>query len=141
MKRVGWFALGAAAGATLTAVALVVAYFLVASPIRRLERASGLDLPPTVRVLWERDQRDQFFGQGFTLRAFTAPTEVASAWVADCPRSFSSRRLDESGIWLKLQEHGLEGASPACVMKSESTNHEEIVVIASGQIFHMAIDR
>jgi hypothetical protein len=141
MTRLAWLALGAVGGAIMTTLTLTVVYFFVASPLRRLERASGLELPPAVRLVWERDQRDQFLGQGFTLRAFSAPADAASAWAADCPDSYTAKRLDASEIWSKLREQDLAAASPACVKKSESTNHEEIVVIASGQIFHMAIDR
>ncbi|MGH7429943.1 MAG: hypothetical protein ACREJ4_16530 [Candidatus Methylomirabilaceae bacterium] len=141
MKRALWLGLGAAVGAVAAAIVLVLAYFTIASPVRRLETASGLDLPSNVRLAWERDQRDQFLGQGFTLRAFNAPSEAARAWVADCPRRFSSMRLDQSGIWTKLQEQGLEGGSPACVKKSESATHQEVVVIASERIFHMSLDR
>jgi hypothetical protein len=141
VKRAVWLGLGAVVGAVAAAIALLLAYFFIASPVRRLESASGLDLPPNVHLAWERDQRDQFLGQGFTLRAFSAPSEVARAWVAGCPRGFSSMRLDESGIWAKLQEQGLEGGLPACVKKSESATHQEVVVIASEQIFHMSLDR
>lgn len=139
--RVGWLGLGAVVGAVAAAIALVLAYSLIASPMRRLESASGLDFPSEVRLAWERDQRDQFLGQGFTLRAFRAPSEAARAWVAECPRNFSSMRLDESGIWSQLQEQGLEGGLPACVKRSESATHQEVVVIASEQIFHMSVDR
>jgi hypothetical protein len=141
MKRVVWLGLGAVVGAVAAAITVVFAYFLIASPMRRLESASGLELPTNVRLAWERDQRDQFLGQGFTLRAFRVPSDAARAWVADCPRNFASMRLDESGIWSKLQEQGLEGDLPACVKKSESTTHQEVVVIASEQIFHMSVDR
>lgn len=141
MKRAAWLGLGAIVGALAAVITVVLIYFLIASPVRRLERASGLELPSNVRLAWERDQRDQFLGQGFTLRAFSAPSEAARAWVAGCPRSFSSMRLDESGIWAKLQEQGLEGGSPACVKRSESATHQEVVVIASEQIFHMSLDR
>jgi hypothetical protein len=141
MKRAVWLGLGAVVGAVAAAIALVLAYFLITSPVRRLESASGLDLPPNVRLVWERDQRDQFLGQGYTLRAFSAPSEAARAWIADCPGSFSSIRLGESGIWAKLQEQGLEEGLPACVKKSESATHQEVVVIASEQIFHMSLDR
>jgi len=141
MKRAAWLALGAVVGAVAASIALVVAYFLIASPVRRLESASGLELSTNVRLSWESDQRDQFLGQGFTLRAFSVPPRVARAWVAECPRGFSSVRLDESGIWTKLQQQGLEGGLPACVKKSESTTHQEVVVIAGEQIFHMSVDR
>lgn len=141
MKPAVWLGLGAVVGAVAASTALVLAYVLIASPVRRLEGASDLELPPNVRLAWERDQHDQFLGQGFTLRAFSAPSEAAREWVANCPRTFSSMRLDESGIWTKLQERGLEGDSPACVKKSESATHQEVVVIASEQIFHMSLDR
>jgi hypothetical protein len=141
MKRAVWLGLGAVVGAVAAPIALVLAYALIASPVRRLEGASGLELPPKVRLAWERDQHDQFPSQGFTLRAFSAPSEVAREWVENCPLTFSSMRLDESGIWSELQEQGLEGGSPACVKKSKSATHQEVVVIASEQIFHMSLDR
>lgn len=50
-------------------------------------------------------------------------------------------RIDESGIWAKLQEQGLEGGLPACVKKSESATHQEVVAIAGEQIFHLSVDR
>lgn len=136
-----WLGLGVAIGAVVAVISYVLAYFLIASPGRQLESASGLDLPPNVRLVWEQDQRSQFLGQGFTLRAFSAPSEAARAWVAECPRDFLSMRLDESGIWAKLQEQGLEGGLPACVKKSESATHQEVVVIASEQIFYLSMDR
>jgi hypothetical protein len=141
MKRASLLGLGAIGGAVAATITLVLAYILIASPVLRLESASGLELPPHVRLAWERDQRDQFLGQGFTLRAFSAPSDALGAWVADCPRSFLATRLDESGIWSKLQEQGLEGDLPACVKKSESGTHQEVVVIASERIFHMLLDR
>jgi hypothetical protein len=141
MKRTVWLGLGAIIGSLVAVIIVLSAFFLIASPARRLETASGLELPSNVRLVWELDQRDHFFGQGFTLRAFSAPSETARVWVAGCPRGFSSMRLDESEIWAKLREQGLEGDSRACVKTSESATHQEVVVIAGEHIFHMSLDR
>ena len=141
MRNIVWLGLGAIIGAVAATITLVVAYFFFASPVRRLESVSGLELPPRARLSWERHERSGFLGQGFTLHAISVPKETAKIWLADCPLSFSSARLDESGIWSKIKERGVEGSTLACVMSIESATRQEVVVVSTEQIFHLSLDR
>lgn len=141
MSRLAWIGVGATGVSMLVAIVFTISYIVIKSPTGRLQSVSGLDLPSTVRFVWERTEREQFLGQGFTLHAFNAPSKLTARWLADCPMGFSSEQLEASGIWSKLQEQGLDGQTQACVMRKESTYHVDTIVISTGQIFHMALDR
>lgn len=134
-------ALGTASGFFGAIVLVTFMYYWIFSPERELRQASGLVLPSTARLVWERDEHGVFLGQGFTLRVFSISAGTGHSPTITCPQDFSQMRLDESGIWSKLEGLGLDGMAPACVLRSESPSRQDVVVVLSDQVFHLSIDR
>lgn len=132
--RIGMLAI---VGAGLAALALLL---WLRSPLLLLEHYAGFDLPSGIRFTMETTSRDQFFGQGFTFRVFSAPPDSAAQWKTSCPTGFLSKRLDQTSIWLRIVEWDQDASAPACERELESATNQEIIVISGEWIYHMSID-
>jgi len=61
MNRPFWISIGVLSAILTTVACWLVMYFYFFSPIRVVERASGLKLPKGVELLWVQEEKDAFF--------------------------------------------------------------------------------
>lgn len=141
MTRRWSFVFGAIAGSVAMLLGGATLLMWLDSPIRQLNQAAGLDLGLPVRFVYQRDERDQFLGQGFTLRVFDVASDAGKGFGARCPANFTAERLEASEIWSRLSGLGMDGSTPVCVRDTEETNRQDIVAVSRDRVFHMRVDR
>ena len=88
MRKSWWISIGFLAGIVTCVVSWLVVYSWLLSPVRIVEGIIGFPLPDGLRVTWQRDQHDAFFGQGATLTIFSLPTNIRNNFTTTCPPGF-----------------------------------------------------
>ena len=141
MTRPSHFVLGAITGSVVTLLGATTLILWLDSPTRQLRQAAGVDLGMLLRFAYQREERDQFLGQGSTLRIFYVASDGGKGFGIGCPASFVAERLETSEIWSRVKGLGLDGATDACVKVTEEKNREDIVAVSRDRVFHLRIDR
>ncbi len=98
-------------------------------------------MPEETQIVWERDQSDSFFGQGYTLRVFSVPAAFGSGIVARCPDGYDAAPIKRAGVSVFLEYIGVAPETQSCFMRREKLAHEDLVVITETKIVHLATDR
>jgi len=141
MTRPWLFVFGAITGSVVALLGGTAVVLWLQSPTRQLKQAAGLDLGIPVRLAFERDEHDQFLGQGFTLRIFDVAAGGDTGFGVRCPATFSAQRLEASEMWSRLSGLGIRGSTPVCIKDIEETNRQDIVAVSRDRVLHMRIDR
>lgn len=139
MRRLFWITVGFFAGIVASVISALLVNFWLWSPLRAIEKLTGLDLPSEVSLEWYDDEHEMFFGQGSTLKAFKIPTDFSEKTLTNCPPGFRSGRFAQSGIpesKARVDEH-----APACFFSKETASREDVVVILQDKMFYLRIDR
>lgn len=139
MNRLFWISIGFLSGVITSVISSLLVYFWFFSPVRTVERVLGWKLPSGVALIWQRDQRDGFFGQGSTFSVFAVPNEFSHKRLATCPPMFKSGTFDQSGI--PTTDAHVDGGLPSCFLSKEDLNRQDIIVLSENKLFHLRIDR
>src|SRR4051794_20131180 len=108
---VGGFILGG-----FTSCSVGLGMYLFSTPVRILERASGMAWPWETQLLWQRDEREAAFGQGFTLRVFQIPGYLGRGIVSHCPQGYTLKTFAETGMASLVPDEELTADADCCMM-------------------------
>jgi len=139
MNRFYWIAIGFLGGVITSIFVSLLFYLWCFSPLHIVERVLGWNLPRGVGLMWQRDERDAFFGQGSTLSVFSIPNDFARNALAKCPSGFVFGKFDQSGIPEK--DAAIDGGAASCFLRKEERNRGDIIVISRDRLFHLRVDR
>jgi hypothetical protein len=138
MHRSRWISIGFLAGIVTCVVSWPVVYSWLLSPVRIVEGIIGFPLPDGLRVTWQRDQHDAFFGQGATLTIFSLPANIKNNFITTCPPGFESGTFEQSGI--PPRDVDIDGQSRACIFIKEVKNRQDKIVFVDNKLVHLRID-
>jgi len=80
-----------------------------------------------------------FFNQGATLKVFSIPREFSDEFLKKCPPDFKFGTFHQSGT--PIRDARVDEDLPACIFNKESTNRQDVVVVADQKLFYQRIDR
>lgn len=107
----------------------------------RVQRLSGLKLPSSSKVDYERDTHGGFLNQGVRLREIAVDSRKTSGWLTDCPSPFERALLTKTPIWPQIADRSDNEREFVCVMVDSTATHEDVIVIGAGRVIFIEADR